>query len=52
MFKIQDKLLCLKVGTEESLKRQLDEERRRGERLNQKLLKAETDNARMNKIIG
>ena len=41
-----------KVGTEESLKRQLDEERRRGERLNERLLKAEADNARMNKIIG
>ena len=40
------------VGTEESLKRQLDEERRRGERLNERLLKAEADNARMSKIIG
>ena len=42
----------MKVGTEENLKRQLDEERRRGERLNQRLLKAEADNARMSKIIG
>ena len=41
-----------KVGTEETLKRQLDEEKRKGERLNQKLLKAEADNARMSKIMG
>ena len=44
--------ISLEVGTEENLKRQLDEERRRGERLNQRLLKAEADNARMSKIIG
>ena len=44
--------VSLKVGTEENLKRQLDEERRRGERLNQRLLKAEADNARMSKIMG
>ena len=44
--------VSLEVGTEENLKRQLDEERRRGERLNQRLLKAEADNARMSKIIG
>ena len=45
-------VVSLEVGTEENLKRQLDEERRRGERLNQRLLKAEADNARMSKIIG
>ena len=44
--------IVVKVGTEEDLKRQLGVERRKSEQLSRRLVKADSENIRMNKIIG